>query len=459
MASHTILVIGRGGREHALAWKLAQSPRVQQVWCAPGNGGTALAGGKVANVDLQEGDFAGLIDFARRSGVTLTVVGPEAPLADGFVDAFQAAGLRCFGPSQAAAQIEASKAFAKDFMARHGIPTARHATFTDFDAALAHLQKVEYLVVLKASGLAAGKGVILPASLVEAEAALRQIMVAREFGAAGDVVVIEERLAGPEASVLAFSDGRTVALMPAAQDHKRVFDDDQGPNTGGMGAYAPAPLMTPALLDEVRRTVLQPTIDGLAAEGIPYVGVLYAGIMLTGSRYGADAYWEPSRRDSTGSDDRLLITDYRSPIHVLEFNCRLGDPETQVILPLLESDLLDVIEACLDGALAGLDLRWASAAAATVVAASEGYPGSYPKGRGITGVAEAVVLPDVAVFHAGTRLEDDGRLLTDGGRVLAVTGLGDDLPAALARAYDGIERIHFQGMHYRRDIGAKADVG
>jgi phosphoribosylamine--glycine ligase len=430
MRTERVLIIGRGGREHALAWKLAQSPRVARVWVAPGNGGTALAGGKVANVDLQEGNFAGLIDFARRSGVTLTVVGPEAPLADGMIDAFQAAGLRCFGPSKAAAQIEASKAFAKDFMVRHGIPTARHATFADFEAALAHLRQVDYPVVLKASGLAAGKGVILPASLAEAEAALRQIVVTREFGAAGDQVVIEERLAGPEASVLAFCDGRTVALMPAAQDHKRIFDGDQGPNTGGMGAYAPAPLMTPALLDQVRRTVLQPAIEGLAAEGMPYVGVLYAGMMLT-----ADG---PK---------------------TLEFNCRLGDPETQVILPLLASDLVDVIEACLDGRLADLDVRWRDGAAATVVAASEGYPVSYPKGRGINGVGEAEALPGVAVFHAGTRLEGDDRLLTDGGRVLAVTGVSDDLPAALSRAYGGIERIHFQGMHFRRDIGAKADVG
>jgi phosphoribosylamine--glycine ligase len=430
MKTEIALIIGRGGREHALAWKLAQSPRVAQVWVAPGNGGTALAGGKVANVDLQEGDFAGLIEFARRSGVTLTIVGPEAPLADGIVDTFQAAGLRCFGPSKTAAQIEASKAFAKDFMARHGIPTARHATFTDFDRALDHLHQVDYPVVLKASGLAAGKGVILPASLAETEAALGQIMVDREFGAAGDAVVIEERLVGPEASVLAWSDGKAVALMPAAQDHKRVFDGDQGPNTGGMGAYAPAPLMTPALLDKVRRTVLQPAIDGLAAEGMPYIGVLYAGMMLT-----ADGP------------------------RTLEFNCRLGDPETQVILPLLASDLVDVIEACLIGRLADLDVRWRDGAAATVVAASEGYPGSYPKGREISGVAEAEVLPGVAVFHAGTRLDDTGRLLSDGGRVLAVTGVGDDLPAALSRAYSGIERIHFEGMHYRRDIGAKANVG
>ncbi len=439
MQTNTILVIGRGGREHALAWKLAQSPRVGRVWVAPGNGGTALAGGKVANVALQENDFDGLIEFARQNRVTLTVVGPEAPLAEGIVDAFAAAGLRCFGPSQAAAQIEASKAFAKDFMARHGIPTARHATFSNFDAALAHLRQVDYPVVLKASGLAAGKGVILPASPAEAEAALRQIMVAREFGAAGNQVVIEERLEGPEASVLAFSDGRTVAVMPAAQDHKRVFDGDQGPNTGGMGAYAPAPLMTPALLDEVRRTVLQPAIEGLAAEGMPYVGVLYAGLMLTAHR--------------------SPFTAHRSPFAVLEFNCRFGDPETQVILPLLESDLVEVIDACLDGRLAEIDVRWQTGAAATVVAASEGYPGSYPKGRTIGGVAEAEALPGVTVFHAGTRLAEDGRLLTDGGRVLAVTGVGDDLPAALARAYGGIQRIDFQGMHYRRDIGARAVVG
>ncbi|HSN74370.1 MAG TPA: phosphoribosylamine--glycine ligase [Anaerolineae bacterium] len=429
MLTQNILIIGRGGREHALAWKLAQSPRVERVWVAPGNGGTALAHGKIANVDVQETDFARLIAFGQQNGVTLTVVGPEAPLAKGIVDAFQAGGLRCFGPSQAAAQIEASKAFAKDFMVRHGIPTARHATFTDFAAAMAYLQEVEYPVVLKASGLAAGKGVILPASLDEAEAALRQIMVAREFGAAGDEVVIEERLAGTEASVLVFSDGRTVAVMPAAQDHKRVFDGDQGPNTGGMGAYAPAPLMTPAVLEEVRRTVLKPAIDGLAAEGMPYIGVLYAGMMLT-----ADG---PK---------------------TLEFNCRFGDPETQVILPLLESDLVDVIENCLDGRLEELHVRWRAGAAATVVVASEGYPGSYPKGREIHGVAEAKALPGVAVFHAGTQLADDGQLLTDGGRVLAVTGIGDDLPAALTSAYRSIERVYFPGMHYRRDIGAKAVV-
>ena len=427
MATLTILIVGRGGREHAIAWKLAQSPQVERVFVAPGNGGTALARGKIANVALQETDFSGLIDFARQNSIDLTIVGPEAPLADGIVDAFQAAGLRCFGPSKAAAQIEGSKAFAKAFMTRHGIPTARYATFSEVGAAQAHLHRVDYPVVIKASGLAAGKGVILPASVEEAEAALRQIMVEREFGAAGDEVVIEERLEGPEASVLAFCDGRTLAVMPAAQDHKRIFDGDLGPNTGGMGAYAPAPVMTPELLDEVRRTVLQPTVDGLRAEGTPFIGVLYAGIMLTAA----------------------------GP-KTLEFNCRFGDPETQAILPLLDGDLAEVFEACLDGTLDRIDLFWRTGAAATVVAASESYPGTYPKGRGISGATAAAGIPDVAVFHAGTMLTADGRLLTDGGRVLAVTCVGDSLNHAIDGAYAALSRIHFDGMHYRRDIAARA---
>ena len=427
--NHSVLVIGNGGREHALAWKLAQSPRVAQVLVAPGNGGTAQAGGKIENVAVSADDIAGLIDLARTQAVDLTVVGPEAPLAAGAVDAFSAAGLRCFGPMQAAAQLESSKAFSKAFMLRHGIPTARYAVFTSFDEALAHVAATDYPVVIKASGLAAGKGVLLPESLAEAETALRQIMVERAFGAAGDEVVIEERLAGPEASVLAFCDGHNLAMMPAAQDHKRVFDGDLGPNTGGMGAYAPAPVMTAELLDEVRRTVLQPTIDGMQAEGTPYVGILYAGLMLT-----------------TGG------------IKVLEFNCRFGDPETQAILPLLASDLMDVFDACLDGTLDQVDLRWRAGAAATVVAASQGYPGSYPKGREISGLAEAEALADVAIFHAGTALADNDRVLTDGGRVLAITGVGDDLAGALAHAYHGIERISFQGIQYRRDIGAKAVI-
>ncbi len=438
-----VLVLGNGGREHALAWKLAQSPRVERVWVVPGNGGTdprfRNSEFGIRNERFQskirhppsaipiEGGFDDLITFVHREQIGLTVIGPEAPLAKGVVDAFQAAGLRCFGPTRAAARLEASKAFAKDFMARWRIPTARYAAFHEYEQALAHLRRVAYPVVVKASGLAAGKGVIVPAGREEAEAALRQMMVERAFGAAGDEVVIEERLYGQEASVLAFCDGYRVVPMPAAQDHKPVFDGDQGPNTGGMGTYAPAPLITPALMDEIVRTILQPAVDGLRAEGTPYVGVLYAGLMVT------DA----------------------GP-KVLEFNCRFGDPEAQVILPLLETDLIDVVEACLNGALDRVVIRWRPGAAATVVAASEGYPGSYPKGREITGVEEAAALPGVIVFHAGTRRTDDGRLLTDGGRVLNVTGLGDDLPQAIARAYEGIRRIRFQGMHYRRDIGARA---
>jgi phosphoribosylamine--glycine ligase len=423
-----ILVIGRGGREHALAWKLVQSPRAAQVFVAPGNSGAAGANSvPITNISLDESDFAGLIDFARRQAIGLTVVGPEAPLSDGLVDAFLVAGLPCFGPTQAAAQLEASKAFAKAFMTRHNIPTGRYAVFTHYEAALAYLRAAADPVVIKASGLAAGKGVMVPDTLAEAESALQEIMLERVFGAAGDEVLIEERLSGPEVSILAFCDGQTVIPMPAAQDHKRIFDGDAGPNTGGMGAYAPAPVLTPTLQNEVMQTILQPTVDGLRAEGIPYVGVLYAGLMLTAA----------------------------GP-RVLEFNCRFGDPETQVILPLLHSDLVDIFMACLNGVLAQTEVHWRPGAAATVVAASEGYPGSYPKGRQITGLSQADSLPGVTVFHAGARRSHDGRILTDGGRVLAVTGQGETLKEALERAYAGMAQIHFAGMHFRRDIGMRA---
>jgi phosphoribosylamine--glycine ligase len=439
-----ILIIGSGGREHALAWKLAQSPRVERIFVSPGNGGTdggmQIANSKWQNVADVQSAICNL-----QSAIGLVVIGPEAPLAAGIVDDLQAAGVRCFGPIRAAARLESSKAFAKEFMARYGIPTARAATFSAYDDALTYLRRVDTPIVIKASGLAAGKGVILPQTPAEAEAALRQIIVERQFGAAGDEVLIEERLSGPEVSLLAFCDGRTVVPMPPAQDHKRVFDNDRGPNTGGMGAYAPAPIAPPALVEELVATVLQPTVDGMAAEGTPYIGVLYAGLMLTpaGPR-------------------------------VLEFNCRFGDPETQVILPLLETDLLEVLEACVDGTLDRVAVRWRDGAAATVVAASEGYPGSYPKNREIMGVETAAALPGVTVFHAGTRwladtgaergeaqppfdpLRARGQLLTDGGRVLAVTGVGADLRDALGRAYAGMRCIHFAGMHYRRDIGANA---
>ena len=423
-----ILIIGSGGREQALAWKLLQSPRVDSVLIAPGNGGTAALAAHAENVAVSAEDIAGLVTLARRRRVDLVVVGPEVALALGIVDQLQAQGIAAFGPGQAAARIESSKVFAKSFMQRHSIPTARYAAFADHGAALAHLRQVDYTVVIKANGLAAGKGVLIPATLAEAEAGLRSIMVERTFGEAGDAVVIEERLSGPEVSLLAFCDGRAVVTMPAAQDHKRVFDGDQGPNTGGMGAFAPSPLASAALVEQATRTVLQPTIDGLRAEGMPFVGVLYAGLMLT-----------------------------QEGPRVLEFNCRFGDPEAQAILLLLESDLLDVIEACLRGRLADVSVRWRAGAAATMVLASAGYPGHYEKGQAISGLAGGQLPDGVVVFHAGTK-HVGADVVTNGGRVLNVSAVGQTLPAALARAYAGVERIHFAGMHYRRDIGVRADV-
>lgn len=414
-----ILVIGSGGREHALAWKLSRSPRVTQVLVTPGNGGTG---------PLPDGlkDLSPLA-CAQEAGVDLTVVGPEMPLAAGIVDEFQAKGLKIWGPSQAAAQIEASKAFAKGFMQRWNIPTAASATFTEFAAAKAYLQQQTEAVVIKASGLAAGKGVILPDTPHAALQALHEMMIERKFGTAGAEVVIEACLSGPEVSVLAFCDGQNFATMPPAQDHKRIFEHDTGPNTGGMGAYAPAPLCSAELLREIEETILTPALAGLQVEGSPYVGVLYAGLMLT-----------------------------RQGPQVLEFNCRFGDPESQVILPLLETDLLTVIEHSLAGTLSSLQLSWKDGATATVVLASGGYPGAYETGKAISGAAEAERLDGVTVFHAGTRLSGDGQLVTAGGRVLNVTGVGPTLTEALERAYAGVNLIQFEGMHYRADIGAKA---
>ena len=400
-----VLVIGAGGREQAIAWACKRHGHHVDI-----------------RADLPEPLVADLV-----------IVGPEAALVAGVADRCAEAHVPCFGPTAALARLESSKGFTRTLAATLDLPSPEFHMASSAEAAVAWWRQFGRPVVVKLDGLAAGKGVIVPDGEAATIAAIEELV-------AQGPIVLEERLTGPECSLMAVCDGSVARPLPIAQDHKRIGEGDSGANTGGMGAYAPAPLMTTELRDEVRRTVLQPAIDGLAAEGMPYVGVLYAGMMLTGSRYGADAY-------ST------------SGMRTLEFNCRFGDPETQVILPLLESDLIDVIEACLDGRLAEMDVRWRDGAAATVVAASEGYPGSYPKGREINGVAEAAALPGVAVFHAGTRLAEDGRLLTDGGRVLAVTGVGDNLPAALARAYSGIEHIHFQGMHYRRDIGAKADVG
>lgn len=419
-----VLIVGSGGREHALAWKAAQSPRLSALFAAPGNAGTD---GLAQNIALAVDDVAGLTDWAAAHAIDLVIIGPEVPLAAGLTDALHAAGLRVFGPTRAAAEIESSKAFAKDFMRRHGLPTADYAAFTDFYGAVGHLLSQDFDrggVVIKASGLAAGKGVIVPTCADEAEAALRQIMLDHEFGTAGETVIIEERLSGEEVSLLAFCDGHTVRAMPPAQDHKRAGEGDTGPNTGGMGAYAPAPVCPPAMVAELTRTVLQPAVDGLRADGRPFVGVLYAGLMLTpaGPR-------------------------------VLEFNARFGDPETQAIVPLLASDLLEVCGACADGRLSEVEVEWHPGAAACVVLASEGYPGAYPSGRPILGLDS--VPSEAVVFHAGTR-RDAEHVLTAGGRVLGVTGWGPDLPSALARAYAAVDQIHFDGQHYRRDIGRRA---
>jgi len=424
MKGKNVLIVGSGGREHALAWKLRQSPEIENLYIAPGNAGTADLG---QNLPVAAEDVDGLLRAAGEHRVDLTVVGPEAPLAAGLVDRFAQAGLRAFGPPQAAAQIEASKAFAKDLMARYGIPTAAYRAFTRHDEALACARSSRYPLVVKASGLAAGKGVIVCPDLAAAEDALRRAMQEREFGAAGDQVIIEECLVGPEASVLAFTDGRTVRPMVIAQDHKALLDGDRGPNTGGMGAYAPASgLVTPELLERIMATILQPTIDALRHEGIIYRGVLYAGLMLTA----------------------------QGP-QVLEFNARFGDPETQVILPLLDGDLLPVLESCLDGTLDAQRLRWSGRACLCVVLAAQGYPGPYRKGLPVQGLERAAALPETVVFHAGTR-RSNGQVLTTGGRVFGATALGDTLAQAAARAYAAAEQVQFEGKYYRKDIGAKA---
>ena len=429
-----VLIVGSGGREHCLAWKVARSAQVEQVYVAPGNGGTAwaaVAGARAParNVAIEVLDVEGLLTFAREQAIDLTVVGPEAPLVAGLVDAFQQAGLAVFGPTQAAAQLEGSKVFAKQFMVAHGIPTGHAERFADYEAASAYLRQVGAPIVVKASGLAAGKGVTVCTTLTEAQEALHAAMVERVFGDAGDQVLIEECLTGQEASLLAFSDGRMAVPMIAAQDHKAAYDGDRGPNTGGMGCYAPAPLMTPSLIEQVTRKVLQPTVDGMRAAGTPYVGVLYAGLMISEA----------------------------SPL-VLEFNCRFGDPEAQVILPLLKTDLVEVLQACVDGRLEQVQVCWDEGYAACVVIASGGYPMQYEKGKVITGLDEAEAQPGVTVFHAGTRREGP-RVLSDGGRVLGVTATGPTLQASLDRAYAGVAQIDFERMQYRTDIGAKGLAG
>jgi len=418
-----VMIVGSGGREHALTWKLNQSSQVDRLFVAPGNGGTAAI---AQNVPVAASDIPALVGFAQQERIDLTVVGPEAPLVGGLVDAFAEAGLRAFGPTAAAARLEGSKAFAKRFMTEEGIPTGVGVTFEDYEAALAYLSRQQAPIVIKASGLAAGKGVAVCSTLEEAEGALHKTMVERYFGAAGDRVLIEDCLVGEEASLLAFSDGRTVAPMLPARDYKRAYDGDEGPNTGGMGCYAPSPHLPPSLIEEVTARILQPTVDGMRRRGAPYVGVLYAGLMLTD----------------------------QGP-RVLEFNCRFGDPEAQVILPLLENDLLDILLACIEGRLDEIEVRWSGAHTVCVVKASGGYPIAYEKGKEITGVEEVAALPDTVVFQAGAKLEG-GKLLTAGGRVLAVTATGSSRAEARERAYEGLERIHFEGEQYRSDIAAPA---
>ncbi|MDH4145883.1 MAG: phosphoribosylamine--glycine ligase [Acidimicrobiia bacterium] len=413
-----VLVVGSGGREHTLAWTLARSPRVDEVLCAPGNAGTARS---YRNCAVPATDLDGIVALAAAEAVDLVVVGPEDPLAAGLVDRLDAAGIRAFGPSAAAARLEGSKSWSKAFMVRHGIPTAAHASFTDVDAALAHLATLREVPVVKASGLAAGKGVVMPASFDEAAAAVRDMLVGDRFGAAGTEVVIEEWMRGEERSVFAICSGTDAVVLAPARDHKRLRDGDLGPNTGGMGAYAPAPL-DDAVLDEVLGRIVRPTLAGMAAEGCPYSGVLYVGLMI-----------------GAGGPK------------VVEFNCRFGDPEAQVVLPLLDTDLVDVIDAALDDRLGDCKLAWRDGAATTVVLASPGYPERSTSGLVIDGI-DAAEATGALVLHAGTALDGEGRTVTAGGRVLAVTGFGADLALATDAAYAGVAEISFEDAQYRRDI-------
>jgi phosphoribosylamine--glycine ligase len=417
-----LLVLGSGGREHALAWKLAQSPQVQKVFVAPGNGGTATEPG-LENVALEAIDE--LVRFARGEPIALTVVGPEAPLAAGVVDAFRDAGLRIFGPTRAAAQLEASKDFAKQFMSRHGIPTARYATFTRAEEAHAYLEGENAPIVVKADGLAAGKGVVVAASMREAHEAVERMLAERRLGEAGARIVIEEHLEGEEASFIVMSDGVHVLALATSQDHKRLRDGDQGPNTGGMGAYSPAPVVTPEVHARVMREIILPAVQGMASDGTPYVGFLYAGLMI-------DAAGRP---------------------RTLEFNCRLGDPEAQPILLRLRSDLLELIEHALEGTLQDAVAQWDRRPALGVVLAAHGYPEAPRKGDRIEGISEPSA--DCRVFQAGTRLQN-GSLVTSGGRVLCVTALGDSVRLARSRAYEAVSAVRFPGMQYRSDIGHRA---
>ena len=418
-----VLVIGSGGREHALVWKIAQSPMVDAIYAAPGNPGIARS---ATCVDIEVMDFDALTALALENGVDLAVVGPEAPLAAGLADRLASAGVKVFGPSQAAAQLEGSKAFAKGIMARYGIPTAEYGVFDDPEAAIAYVKDRGAPIVVKADGLAAGKGVTVASSVDEATRAIKEAMLKGVFGDAGNRVLIEECLVGEEASILAFTDGATVLPMASSQDHKPIYDDDKGPNTGGMGAYSPAPVVSAELAKAIEEQILKPCVAGMASDGVPYRGVLYAGLMIT------DA----------------------GP-KVVEFNCRFGDPEVQVVLPRMSCDIVPLLAACCDGTLRECELTWDDGACVTVVMASGGYPRAYERGKPITGIDEAEAEPGITVFHAGTKVVA-GELVTNGGRVLNVTAEGPDVALTIEKAYAAVKKIHFDGAHYRTDIGRKA---
>ncbi|ELO1775008.1 phosphoribosylamine--glycine ligase [Vibrio fluvialis] len=420
-----VLIIGSGGREHALGWKVAQNPTVETVFIAPGNAGTALEA-KLQNVNIAVEDVAGLVAFAQDNEIELTIVGPEAPLVIGVVDAFRTAGLPIFGPTQAAAQLEGSKAFTKDFLARHNIPTAAYANFTEIEPALAYVREQGAPIVVKADGLAAGKGVIVAMTLEEAEEAIKDMLAGNAFGDAGSRVVVEEFLDGEEASFIVMVDGENVLPMATSQDHKRVGDQDTGPNTGGMGAYSPAPVVTQAIHDRVMQEVIYPTVRGMAAEGNPYTGFLYAGLMI----------------DSTGAPK------------VIEYNCRFGDPETQPIMMRMQSDLVELCLAAIDGKLDQVESKWDPRASIGIVLAAGGYPGDYAKGDIISGLPTTEV-EGQKVFHAGTT-DKDGHVVTNGGRVLCATALGNTVSEAQQRAYELAKQISWHGMFHRNDIGYRA---
>jgi len=419
-----ILVIGRGGREHAIVWALKKSPRIEKIYCAPGNAGIAQL---AENVDIGEMEFDRLVGFAKEQAIDLVVVGPDDPLAAGIVDEFEAAAIPVYGPRKNAAEIEGSKIFMKNLLRKYNIPTAKYETFTDYELAKAYLAQQPVPIVIKADGLAAGKGVTVCFTREEAAQALEETMVSKSFGAAGDKVVIEEFLEGQEMSILAFVDGETVRAMSPAQDHKQVFDNDKGPNTGGMGTYSPLPHIDPSIIEDAIENIIKPTARAMVSEGRPFRGVLFAGLMIT-----------------------------KDGPKTIEFNARFGDPETQVVLPKLETELLDIFLASINGKLADIEIRWSDEAAVCVVLASGGYPGSYPKGFPIEGL-DNVTVPGALVFHAGTASKD-GRIVTNGGRVLGVVGRGAGIAEARANAYAAAEGITFQGKQNRTDIAAKALV-